>query len=71
MSRATYKTKEKAYFALKRQLDFKEEGISIVEQDDSILNIPIGKNIMLMVLRQAFELTKAKLLEELDKIFNF
>lgn len=71
LSRATYETKEKAYFALKRQLDFKEEGIAIVEQDDSILNVPIGKNIMLMVLRQAFELTKAKLIEELDKIFNF
>jgi len=69
LSRATFKTKEKAFQALKRQLDYNEEGISIVERDDSILNVPAGKKIILKVLRKGFELTKQKLLEELDEIF--
>jgi hypothetical protein len=70
LSRATFKTKEKAHQALKRQLDYNEQGISIVESDDSILKVPMGKNIILTVLRKGFELTKEKLLEELDEIFN-
>ncbi len=70
LSRATYKTKDNAYNALKQQLDLNDEGISIVEQDPSILKVITGKNIILKVLRKGFELTKQKLLEELDIIFN-
>jgi len=70
LSRATFKTKEKAYGALKRQLDYNEEGISIVEKDSSILKVPIGKEIILTVLRKGFELTKKQLIEEIDEIFN-
>jgi len=70
LSRAAFKSKEKAYHALKRQLDYNEEGIAIVEQDDSILKVPFGKNIILKVLRAGFELTKKNLIEELDEIFN-
>lgn len=70
LSRATFKSKEKAYQALKRQLDYNDEGISIVEQDETILKVPIGKNIILKVLRMGFEMTKEKLIEELDTIFN-
>ncbi|MFX1366391.1 MAG: hypothetical protein ACFFCE_04525 [Promethearchaeota archaeon] len=70
LSRATFKTKVRAYEALKRQLDYNEEGISIVEKDDSILKVPVGKNIILKVLRKGFEVTKQKLIKELDEIFN-
>jgi hypothetical protein len=69
LSRAAFKTKEKAYEALKRQLDYNDDGIAIVEQDDTILNVPTGKNIIVSVLRKGFELTKEKLIEELDFIF--
>jgi len=70
LSRTAFKTKEKAYEALKRQLDYNEDGIAIVEQDDSILNIPFGKNIIITVLRKGFEMTKTSLIEELDLIFH-
>ncbi|MFX1377592.1 MAG: hypothetical protein ACFFA4_00730 [Promethearchaeota archaeon] len=70
LSRVAFKSKEKAYQALKRQLDYNDEGISIVEQDDSILKVPLGRNIILKVLRMGFEMTKEKLIEELDTIFN-
>ncbi len=70
LSRVAFKTKEKAYQALKRQLDYNEEGIAIVEQDDSILKVLLGRNTILKVLRMGFELTKKNLIEELDEIFN-
>lgn len=70
LSRAVFKSKEKAYQALKRQLDYNEEGIAIVEQDESILKVPLGKNIILKVLRAGFELTKKNLIEDLNEIFN-
>ncbi len=70
LSRAAFKSKEKAYQALIRQLDYNDEGISIVEQDDSILKVPLGKNIILKVLRMGFEMTKENLIKELDIIFN-
>ncbi|MFW9879206.1 MAG: hypothetical protein ACFFG0_39505, partial [Candidatus Thorarchaeota archaeon] len=70
LSRAAFTSKEKAYQALKRQLDYNDEGISIVERDDTILKVPLGKNVILKVLRMGFERTKETLLEELDEIFN-
>lgn len=70
LSVATFKTKEIAYPALMRQLDYKEEGIQIVSQDDSILKIPVGKKIILNVLKKGFDLTKKQLFEDLDIIFN-
>jgi len=70
LSRAAFNTKDKAYQALKRQLDYNEEGISIVERDNSILSVAVGKDVILRVLRKGFELTKEKLIEELDEIFN-
>ncbi|UCC19712.1 MAG: hypothetical protein JSV62_00095 [Promethearchaeota archaeon] len=70
LSRAAFSSKEKAYQALKRQLDYNDEGISIVESDENILKVPLGRNIILKVLRMGFEMTKEKLIEELDEIFN-
>ncbi|MFX1303363.1 MAG: hypothetical protein ACFFBV_01430 [Promethearchaeota archaeon] len=70
LSRAAFKTKEKAYQALKRQLDYNDEGIAIVEQDDSILKVLLGRNTIVKVLRAGFELTKKNLIEELDQSFN-
>lgn len=70
LSRVAYKTKEKAYQALKRQLDYNENGIHIVEEDDSILKVAMGKSIITSTLRKGFELTKQKLIDELDEIFD-
>jgi hypothetical protein len=70
LSRAAFNSKEKAYKALMRQLDYNDEGISIVEQDDTILKVPLGKNIIVNTLRKGFEMTKENLIKELDTIFN-
>ena len=71
LSRAAFKTKEKAYQALIRQLDYNEEGIIVVEKDDTILKVPnLAKKTILNILRKGFELTKTQLIDELDDIFN-
>ena len=71
LSRIAFKDdKSKAYNALKRQLDYNEAGIEIVEQDNSILKVLTGRNIIVSVLRKGFELTKQKLLEDLDSVFS-
>ncbi len=70
LSIATFKTKEEALKALMRQLNYNDEGIAIVEQDDSIIDVPAGRNIIVRVLRKGFEITKKKLIEELDFIFH-
>ena len=70
LSRAAFKTKERAHQALMRQLDYNEEGLAIVESDQSILKVPVAKNVIITILRKGFELTKKQLIEELDEIFN-
>ena len=70
LSRSTFGEKEIAYQALKRQLDLNDEGIKIVESDDTILKIPVGKNVIIKVLRTGFEHTKKDLIDNLDIIFN-
>ena len=70
LSIATFKTKEIALQALMRQLDYNDEGIAVVEEDDNILDVPAGRNIIVNVLRKGFEATKKKLIEDLDLIFN-
>ncbi len=70
LCRATFKTKEKGYESLIRQLDFNDECIKIVEKDPSILKIPTGKNIIVKILRKGFEKTKKELIDRLDNIFD-
>jgi hypothetical protein len=70
LSKAAFKTREKALNALKRQLDFNEKGIEILEQDDSILKVFAGKNVIMTVLRKGFEKTKQFLITDLSNIFN-
>jgi len=70
LSRVAFKTKENAYRALMIQLDYNEVGISLLEEDESILKIAAGRDIIIRVLRKGFEHTKTALIEELDEIFN-
>ena len=70
LSRAAFKTKENAYRALKIQLDYNEAGIALVEEDETILKMAAGRDIITRVLRKGFDHTKEALIEELDEIFN-
>ncbi|HEC37052.1 hypothetical protein LCGC14_0623270 [marine sediment metagenome] len=70
LTRVTFKTKDKAYLALQRQLDLNEEGILIVQDDLNILKVPVGKKIIIKVLKEGFNLTKKQLIQDLNNAFN-
>ena len=70
LCRVGFKSKEKAYESLKRQLDYNEDAIIIIERDYTILKMPTGKSIIVKILRKGFEKTKIELINRLDLIFD-
>ena len=70
LCRVAFKSKEVAEENLKKQLNFTERGIKIVENDLSILKIPIGKKIIVKTLRKGFEETKREFFNSLNETYN-
>ncbi len=70
LTRAAFKTKQEAYDALSRQLDYHDEGIKIVENSPDILDVPTGKGIIIKILRKGFEQTKKELIKSLNVVYN-
>ena len=52
------------------QLDYTDEAISIIEEDPTILSIPVGKKIIIKSLRRGFEETKKEFIEALDDTYD-
>lgn len=63
---ATFKDREIARKALTNSLHLMDNGLKKIEQDPSILDIPVGKNILLKVLRSGFQETWADLDADID-----
>jgi len=53
-----------------KQLSFTEKAIKIIEEDPSILKIPMGKKILLKALRKGFEQTKIEFKNALEDTYN-
>ncbi len=70
LCRVGFESKEKAYESLKRQLDYNEDAIKVIERDYTILKMPTGKSIIVKILRKGFEKTKIELINRLDLIFD-
>ena len=70
LCRAAFKTREIAEEHLMKQLSFTEEAIKIIEEDPSILKIPIGKKILIKALRKGFEQTKIEFKNALEDTYN-
>jgi len=70
LCRAAFKTKELAEENLMKQLSFTEKAIKIIEEDPSILKIPMGKKILLKALRKGFEQTKIEFKNALEDTYN-
>jgi len=70
LSVKTFKTPENARKALSMQLNSMEQGLKKIEEDISILNIPIGKELILRILKKGFNDTKQELIGDIDLIFN-
>jgi len=70
LCRIAFKSKETADRNLMKQLNFTGEGIKIVEEDPSILKLPIGRKIIVKALRKGFEMTKEEFIKALNDTYN-
>ncbi|MFW9771989.1 MAG: hypothetical protein ACFFBY_00030 [Promethearchaeota archaeon] len=70
LCRMAFTTKENAQRNLIRQLDYTDEAISLIEEDPSILNIPVAKRIIVKVLRKGFERTRKEFMQALNDTYN-
>jgi hypothetical protein len=70
LCRSAFNPKKVAERNLLNQLNFTDRGIQIVEEDPSILKVPVGRKIILKALRRGFELTKKELIKALNDTYN-
>ena len=70
LARSAFKSKEIATKNLKKQLEFTEKGISIIEDDPSILSLPAGKKIIIKSLRKGFEESKKAFLKGINETYD-
>ncbi len=70
LARGAFKSKEIATKNLKKQLEFTERGISIIEEDPSILSLPAGKKIIVKSLRKGFEESKKDFFKGIDETYD-
>ena len=70
LCRDLYKTRDLARDIMITQMNFIGQGISIVESDTSILDVPMGKDLIVRVLRNGFEQTRVQFLRDIDIDFQ-
>ncbi|MFW9946314.1 MAG: hypothetical protein ACFFDX_05740 [Candidatus Odinarchaeota archaeon] len=70
LCRLAFNDKENARKNLMMQLNYTDEAISIIEEDPTILSIPVGKKIIVKSLRRGFEETKKEFIEALDDTYD-
>ncbi len=70
LCRIAFKSKKIADKNLMKQLSFTEEGIKIVEEDPSILKLPVGRKIIVKALRKGFEMTKEEFIKALNDTYT-
>jgi len=70
LCRVAFKSKELAEQNLMKQLNFTDRGIKVVEEDLSILRIPIAKRIIVKALRKGFEQTKREFINALNDTYD-
>ncbi|HME53173.1 MAG TPA: hypothetical protein VKM55_13205 [Candidatus Lokiarchaeia archaeon] len=67
---ACYQDPEVARQVLSEQIKYMEMGIQRIEADPSILNIAVGRDLILRVLKRGMKDTREELLADVDVIFK-
>ena len=65
-----FPTKEDCRSLLKNQLDSMNDGLVVIEQDLSILNIATAREVIMRVLRKGFDRKSEDFLSDIDNIYN-
>jgi len=64
-----FNSKEETVKILSTQLEYTDESIRIVEEDLTILNVTIGRKIIIKALRKGFELKKKEFFYGIDTVY--
>ena len=64
-----FTSKEETTKILTKQLEYTDESIRIVEEDLTILNITIGRKIIIKALRNGFELKKKEFIDGINNTY--
>jgi len=64
-----FSSKEETTKILTKQLEYTDESIKIVEEDLTILNITIGRKIIIKALRKGFELKKKEFINGINDTY--
>lgn len=70
LCRIAFPSKEIAKQNLMKQLDFTDQGVKIVENDPSILKLPVGRKIIVKALRKGFDQTREEFIKALNETYN-
>ena len=70
LCRVAFPSREIAEQNLMKQLDYTDKGIKIIEEDHSLLKIPIGRKIIVKALRRGYELTKKEFIDALNDTYD-
>jgi hypothetical protein len=70
LCRAAFPSKDEAKKNLFKQLEYTDKGIKIVEEDMSLLKLPMGKKILVKALRSGFELTKKEFIGSINDTYD-
>ena len=70
LCKKAYKTREAARETMIQQMNIIERGIRIVESDQTILDVPVAKSLIMRVLRNGYEQTREQFLRDIDIDFN-
>ncbi|MCJ7650856.1 MAG: hypothetical protein MUP85_19770 [Candidatus Lokiarchaeota archaeon] len=64
-----FTSKEETTKILSKQLEYTDESIRIVEEDLTILNVTIGRKIIIKALRKGFELKKKEFFDGINTVY--
>ena len=66
----TFKTKEKTLKALTEQFEYMERGLKWIKDDLTIINLPMGRDILYKILMQGYQETVNELVSETEAMYN-
>jgi hypothetical protein len=70
LAKDTFKVKEKTLKALTGQFQYMEQGLRWIKNDLTILNVPMGRDILYKILIQGYQETVNELKADTEAMFN-
>ncbi|MBN2156416.1 MAG: hypothetical protein JW776_10260 [Candidatus Lokiarchaeota archaeon] len=70
LAKETFKSKEKTLNALTGQFEFMEQGLKWIKEDLTIINLPMGRDILYKILLQGYQETVNELVSETEAMYD-